>query len=259
MGHSNIKPASWLIPLTASTVGSVSMFCFPYAGAGASVYRNWSKLLPNDFEAFAIQAPGRETRFMEPFVSSIAELANQAAQAILRETEKSVVLFGHSLGAACAFETARVLERLGHIPELLIISGRQCPGTASKRAPIAHLSDEQFLEQVRTYKGTPSAVLDNKELMELLLPLLRADFNLSEQYRPKQEPLLSCPILGLGSTEDEWLDRETLEPWGKLTRGGFESHWFEGDHFYLNQQTEELLNVIKEKISTRLRAVNYLP
>ena len=95
--------------------------------------------------------------------------------------------------------------------------------------------------------------------MELLLPLLRADFNSSEQYRPKLEPMLSCPILGLGSSQDEWLDRETLQAWGKLTRGGFDTHWFEGDHFYLNQQTEGLLNVIKEKISTRLREVNYLP
>ncbi len=258
MTHTTIKPASWLIPLTPSKVGNLSLICFPYAGAGASVYRNWSKLLPHNLDAFAIQAPGRETRFLEPFVSSINDLANQAARAIMLETEKPVVLFGHSLGAACAYETARVLERLGRVPELLIISGRQCPGTASKRTSIGHLSDEQFIEHVRTYKGTPSAVLENKELMELLLPLLRADFNLSEQYRHAPEPLLSCPILGLGSFQDEWLDHETLQAWGKLTQSGFETHWFEGDHFYLNQQTEELLNVIKEKISARMSAVNYL-
>lgn len=259
MGQTTVKHGSWLISLTPSKAGNVSLFCFPYAGAGASVYRSWNKLLSDDIDAFAIQAPGRETRFLEPFVSSINDLANQAAQAILPETDKPIILFGHSLGAVCAYETARVLERLGRSPELLIISGRQCPGTASKRAPIGHLSDEQFLEHVRTYKGTPSAVLENKELMELLLPLLRADFNLSEQYRPKLEPMLSCPILGLGSSQDEWLDRETLQAWGKLTRGGFDTHWFEGDHFYLNQQTEGLLNVIKEKISTRIREVNYLP
>ena len=258
MSHRTVKPASWLIPLTPSKVGNVSLFCFPYAGAGASVYRTWTKLLPHDLEAFAIQAPGRETRFMEPFVSSITELANQAARAITLETDKSVVLFGHSLGAACAYETARVLERLGRTPELLIISGRQCPGTASKRNPIAHLTDKEFLEHVRTYKGTPSAVMENTEMMELLLPLLRADFSLSEQYRPNLEHLLSCPILGLGSSQDEWLDLETLKAWGKLTQGGFDMHWFEGDHFYLNQQTEELLSVIKEKISARIRAINYL-
>lgn len=249
MNRPTAKLASWLVSLTPSGVGDVSVFCFPYAGAGASVYRSWAKLLPSHLNAFAIQAPGRETRFLEPFVSSITELANQAAQAILRETEKPIVLFGHSLGAACAYETARALERSGHTPELLIVSGRQCPGTPSKRAPIGHLSDKQFIDHVRMYKGTPSAVLENKELMELLLPLLRADFSLSEQYRPLAEPLLSCPILGLGSTDDEWLDHDTLQAWENLTRSDFETHWFEGDHFYLNQQTEALLNVINEKIS----------
>lgn len=252
------KASPWLSALNSHQNSPVTLICFPYAGAGASVYRGWSKLFSNDIEAYAVQAPGRETRFTEPFVSSIADLAQQASQAILHATDKPVILFGHSLGAACAYETARALERAGRAPELLVVSGRQCPGTVSKRAAIAHLSDAEFLEQVRTYKGTPSAVLDNEELMELLLPLLRADFELAERYRPSVEPLLSCPMLGLGSTQDEWLDAETLEPWGNLTSGDFETHWFEGDHFYLNQRTEELVTFLKEKITARMRTLDYL-
>lgn len=252
------KPSPWLLPLNSHQNSQLTVFCFPYAGAGASVYRSWGKMFTNDIEAYAVQAPGRETRFSEPFVLSIAQLAQQASQAILNATNKPLVLFGHSLGAACAYETARALERAGRAPELLIVSGRQCPGTVSKRAPIAHLSDEEFLAHVRTYKGTPSAVLENEELMELLLPLLRADFGLAERYRPSVEPLLTCTMLGLGSTEDEWLDAETLEPWGNLTSGDFETHWFEGDHFYLNQKTEELVTFLKEKITARIRALDYL-
>lgn len=227
------------------------MFCFPYAGAGASIYRGWDKLFPTEMTLYAIQPPGRETRFSEPFVSSISELANAAADAILEVTDKPIVLFGHSLGAACAYETARVLERAGRSPELLIVSGRQCPGTISKRAPISHLTDAQFLQHVRAYKGTPAAVLENEELMEILLPLLRADFTLAEHYRPAPEPILNCSILGLGSMQDEWLDRATLEPWGALTRGNFETHWFEGDHFYLNPRASELAMLLREKISVQ--------
>lgn len=229
------------------------MFCFPYAGGGASVYRGWNKHFSTEVELYSIQAPGRETRFSEPFVGSISELASAAAQAIQSTTDKPIILFGHSLGAACAYETARALQRAGRTPELLIVSGRQCPGTVSKRAPISHLTDTQFLQHVRTYKGTPAAVLENEELMELLLPLLRADFALAEHYKPTAEPLLTCSILGLGSTQDEWLDVETLEPWGALTQGGFETHWFEGDHFYLNHHTAKLASLLKEKIAPRLK------
>ncbi|MDN3988594.1 thioesterase II family protein [Zwartia vadi] len=258
MTSTQSKPSSWLVPLSRHTNSKLTIFCFPYAGAGASIYRNWGKLFPDHVDMYAIQAPGRETRFSEPFVRDIAEFAIETAAAIQKTTEQPVVLFGHSLGAACAYETARALERAGQTPELLIVSGRQCPGTASKRAPIAHLSDKQFLAHVLAYKGTPAAVLENEELIELLLPLLRADFGLAENYRPSIEPLLTCPIIGLGSTEDEWLDRETLEKWGELTKGNFETHWFEGDHFYLNHQTKELVTFLREKISVRSQHMDYL-
>lgn len=247
------KHSPWIVPLKHSAAGSPSVFCFPYAGAGASVYRSWSKLFTPEMDLYAIQAPGRETRFSEDFVSSISELASIVTKEILNTTDKPVVLFGHSLGAACAYETARALEHMGCSPELLILSGRQGPGSVSKRAPIAHLSDTEFLQHVLTYKGTPAAVLENEELMELLLPLLRADFALAEQYKPSPEPLLTCPVLGLGSTQDEWLDQESLERWGDLTLGSFESHWFEGDHFYLNHRTAELVSYVQKKITAQMK------
>jgi medium-chain acyl-[acyl-carrier-protein] hydrolase len=247
------KHSPWLLPLKHSAASSLSVFCFPYAGAGASVYRSWNKLFTPDMNLYAIQAPGRETRFSEDFVGSIPELASTVAKEILNTTDKPIVLFGHSLGAACAYETARALEHTGRSPELLILSGRQGPGSISKRAPIAHLSDTEFLQHVLTYKGTPAAVLENEELMELLLPLLRADFSLAEQYKPRPEPLLTCPVLGLGSTQDEWLDHESLERWGDLTLGSFESHWFEGDHFYLNHRTEELVSYVQKRITAQMK------
>ncbi len=273
MTTTQIKHSPWLVPLlrqqanstanaSANTAASgescasvnasastANVFFFPYAGAGASIYRHWGKLFPSTMNLFAIQAPGRETRYSEPFISSITTFAGAVANAIEHVTDEPIVLFGHSLGAACAYETARALERADRTPALLVVSGRQCPGTVSKRAPISHLSDAQFLEHVRTYKGTPAEVLENEELMELLLPLLRADFALSEHYKSAPEPLLTCPILGVGSTSDEWLDEETLSRWNTLTKGIFESHWFEGDHFYLNHRTEELVSLLRKKMN----------
>lgn len=242
------KISPWLSPLVRTTESPVAIFCFPYAGSGASVYRSWNQFFSNEADLYAVQAPGRETRFSEPFVKTIPELAAAVADVIQSVTDKPIILFGHSLGSACAFETAKVLEHRGRAPELLIVSGRQCPGTPSKRAPISHLPDKQFLEQVRQYKGTPIEVLENKELMEVLLPLIRSDFALAERYRPNADDLLSCPILALGSVDDEWLDVEKLEQWATLTQGSFETHWFAGDHFYLNNRTEELVSFIKGKM-----------
>lgn len=244
----NVKPSPWLFPIVRSTESQVALFCFPYAGSGASVYRGWNKYFSTEVDLYAIQAPGRETRFLEPFVNTIPELAAAAADAIQSITDKPIILFGHSLGSACAFETAKVLERLGRKPELLIVSGRQCPGIPSKRLPISHLPDSQFIHQVRNYNGTPAEVLENAELMEVLLPLIRSDFALAERYQPALDSLLSCPILALGSVDDEWLDVASLEQWATLTQGPFETHWFPGDHFYLNGRAQELVSFIKEKM-----------
>ena len=246
------KLSPWLLQIVRAAESPTAMFCFPYAGSGASIYRRWNSLFATEVDLYAMQAPGRETRFLEPFVNSVQELAAAAADAIQNVTDKPVILFGHSLGAICAYETARVLENLGRPPELLIVSGRQCPGSPSKRAPISHLPDGQFLNQVRNYNGTPAEVLNNAELMDILLPLIRSDFALAERYRPKSDPLLTCPILALGSLDDEWLDVASLEKWATLTQGPFETHWFPGDHFYLNSQAQELVLFIKEKMVTLL-------
>lgn len=224
------------------------LFCFPYAGGSASVFRNWKTYLPQNIEAFAIQPPGRETRFAEPPVSDFHEYLDQSVQAILPLTDTPFAIFGHSLGAAAAFETARLLEKRGIATRLLIVSGRQCPGSPSRRAPIAHLPDADFLKAVSSYNGTPAEILNNRELMEILLPMIRADFSLAEGYKYTPGIELSCPIIAIASRQDEWLAAETIAGWSGMTKGPFESKWFEGDHFYLNQYTRELVELLSERL-----------
>lgn len=245
----NKKAAGWLIPLTQNKAPALRLFCFPYAGGGASVFRNWKNFLPQEIEAYALQAPGRETRFSEPPISEMQALVKLAAEAIKPYTDKPFALFGHSLGSTIAFETARLLQAEGIDPGLVIISGRQCPGAPSKRSPIGHLPEKEFLKGLEGYNGTPKEVLQNKDLIELLLPMIRADFLLSENYQHHQpSDLLRCPILGLGSKQDFWLDPVYLERWSQFTSGTFESQWFEGDHFYLNHHTEDLVKTVSEKL-----------
>lgn len=244
------KAGNWLVPLLQNKNPALRLFCFPYAGGGASVFRNWKKFLSKDFEAYALQAPGRETRFSEMPISDMNALVKQTVDAIRPLTDRPFVLFGHSLGSTIAFETARRLQAEGFNPTLLIVSGRQCPEAPSKRAPIGHLPENEFLKGLEGYNGTPAEVLQNKDLIELLLPMIRADFQLSENYRYQAEAdPLNCPILALGSKQDIWLDPAYLEGWTAFTSGKFESKWFEGDHFYLNQYTAELVAEINLKLS----------
>ncbi len=245
------KNSAWLMPIALKPSSTSRLICFPYAGAGASIFRSWASLLPAHIEAFSIQSPGRETRFVEPLLTDFQSYVAQASNAIRPLCDKPITLFGHSLGAAVAYESARYLEQQGVTVELLIVSGRACPGTASRRPPISHLSDADFLRHMASYNGTPKAVLENQDLIELLLPMIRSDFALAEHYRPTPGPLLRCPLLALGSRQDEWLDPAGVDNWKALTGGSFQTQWFEGDHFYLNRYTAELVSYIAQQVSDR--------
>lgn len=243
------KVSKWLVQLNQCPSPEVRLFCFPYAGGGPTVFRKWKNFLPTHFAAYALHAPGRDSRFSEESILDFTTLVDHAVESIRPFAEEPFVLFGHSLGSIVAFETARKLEQEGYQPELLIVSGRQCPLTPSKRKPISHLPEADFLREMATYNGTPAEVLANQELMELLSPMIRADFLLAENYRFQDNgSLLKTPILALGSNQDQWVNADDIERWSRYTSGEFESKWFEGDHFYLNLQTEVLIEYISDKI-----------
>jgi len=245
------QPSKWVVSITPTHLGQHKLFCFPYAGSGASVYRAWGKLLEKNIQGFAIQPPGRETRFSEDLLTSIDDYAHQAHKAIepYCSSSDTLILFGHSLGALAAYETAKRLQNEGIPVDLLIVSGRQDPTRASIRPPISHLNNVEFIQQMATYNGTPAAILQNEELLELLLPMIRADFSMSEHYaRSPITAQLACPIMALGSRQDEWLSETAMDDWKNVSSGSFEAHWFEGDHFYLNKYAKELVGFLSEKI-----------
>ena len=240
----------WLVPITPPRLSGVRLVCFPYAGAGASIYRPWSKFCSPELECFAIQPPGRETRFADALLSNVTSYAKSAAQAInALPADRPLVLFGHSLGAVAAYETAIYLSQTGRSVNRLIVSGRQDPGTPSKREPIAHLSDADFVKQMATYNGTPAEVIANRDLLELLLPMIKNDFAMSENYAGYSSIKLTCPVTAIGSLEDSWLDSHSLERWKDVTSGDFDMKWFSGDHFYLNHQPADLVQFLHKYVS----------
>jgi medium-chain acyl-[acyl-carrier-protein] hydrolase len=210
------------------------LFCFPYAGGLATVYRPWAALLPSDVELCAIELPGRGARLKEAPVRQLMALVEAAADGLRPALDRPFALFGHSMGALVAFELARRLSAQGLAPLHLFVSGHAAPHLDSVEPPMHPLPDGEFIARLRDLNGTPPEALQDPELMEIMLPILRADFIACEQHVPAPEPLLDVPMSAFGGIDDPEVSAERLEAWRPYTTRRFVARRFPGDHFFLN-------------------------
>jgi medium-chain acyl-[acyl-carrier-protein] hydrolase len=160
------------------------LFCFPYAGSGASIYRTWGEELPDTVEICPVQLPGRENRYVEPLYSRFEPLIEALCNGLKPLLDLPYALFGYSMGAFIAFELARTLRWRGDCgPKRLFISARRGPRLPDTRQAISELPDAEFIQQLDTYEGTPKDVIKDSEIMACYLSTLRADFKLCETYK----------------------------------------------------------------------------
>ena len=225
---------------------SLRLVCLPHAGGGAGSFREWVSGLAPEFEVLPVQLPGRETRFFERPFTTMQTLQAALLEALRPYLDKPFAVLGHSLGALIAFEWVRRLQAHGFSPVHLFVSGYGAPHLPGKLAPINHLADEQFVAVLRDLNTMPTAVLENKELLALLLPLLRADFAIYEQYQFQAGDPLDCPITVLGGKTDALVPPEMLTPWLKHSAQPGEVHLFEGGHFYLYEAPTAVWQLIRQ-------------
>ena len=226
------------------------MFCLPYAGGGASVYRGWGASLPNDLEVCPVQLPGRESRLREPAFSDLKVMVPAVADALDAYLDLPFVLFGHSMGAAIVFELTRELRRRGRPQPLhLFVSGRRAPHLPAREEPIHALPDAEFMAKLRELNGTPEEVLQHEELMKLLLPLLRADFGVNETYEYTEETPLQAGISAFGGIGDQDVLREDVEAWRQHTAGRFRARMFPGDHFFIHGNKDLVLESVARDLA----------
>lgn len=232
------------------------LFCFPYAGGGASLFRHFPNQLPPEVETCPVQLPGRENRLGELPFSDINALLPALSQALLPYLDKPYAFFGHSMGALISFELARALRRQENVPGPvhIFVSGHRAPQLPDPTPPVHHLPDEQFLDALRRLNGTSEAVLKNSELLQLLLPLLRADFSICDTYEYTQEAPLNCPITAFGGIEDEEAPCESIQAWRDQTSFTFRTRFFAGGHFYfLEEERETFLQALSQELLNDLR------
>jgi medium-chain acyl-[acyl-carrier-protein] hydrolase len=216
-------PASlWVTTQKPNPHALVRMFCFPYAGGGETIFRNWADSLPTEVEVCAIQLPGRGRRLSETPYSNVTNLVEDAAKGLAPFLEKPFVFFGHSMGAIISFELARFLKKHRNLqPAWLFVSGRRAPHLPPTTPPIHDLPDTELMEELQKINGTAREVLENLELMQLMLPVLRVDFALCETYKHSDETPLDCPITALGGVDDREVSAASVKAWAAIHKENF--------------------------------------
>ncbi len=238
-------PNRWLVGGRPQSTSTIRLFAFPYAGGGASVFRQWNKILPPKIDTYAVQLPGRETRFVEPKLTRFSAAVDAIVTALRPSLNQPFAFFGHSLGGLLAFETTRQLRRLGApLPVHLFVSASSAPHLITRDEAYSKMPDATFIQYVQKYGGLPDEVISNAELLDLFLPTLRADFSLFETYQQAEEPPLNCPITAFGGANDLESPREKLAAWNAYTTQAFRVQIFPGNHFFLNTTQTPLLGEI---------------
>lgn len=241
-----MKKTPWIIRDSFSPDNAIRLFCFSYAGGGASVFRQWQATLPDQIEVCPVQLPGRENRISEPLITNLDKLVDVASVELAPYLDSPFAFYGHSIGARIAFELARNIRRkLGVRPCCLIVSGSRAPHIPEPN-PLHHLPDNEFMNELRRFSGTPEVVLQNKELMEMFLPILRADFSVDETYVYSEDLPLDCPIFVFGGTEDVEAKIEELKAWADHTSEKVFLEMIKGGHFFLQTERNLLLQSIRE-------------
>ncbi len=224
----------WIVRPRPVAQPAMRLFCLPYAGGAPHVFQGWAVDLPADAEVCAVCLPGRGRRFSEPAYSRMEPLVEALAAALPPWLDRPFALFGHSMGALVGFELVRYLRAAGSPqPFHLFVSGAHAPHLDPLYRFNA-MPTPELVAQLRRMGGVESSVLDNKEMLDLMLPVLRADFAVVDTYTYMPEPPVSCPISVFGGSGDWLVPVERLDPWRAHTTGPCQVDVIDGDHFFLS-------------------------
>ncbi len=223
--------------VTANT--RLKLIFFPCAGAGASIFRELTLALPDTIDPWIVQLPGREDRIAESGISDMDDIVAHIIETIAPMADERLVFFGHSMGAFIAYEVALAMEtKLRKGPLRIIVSGQGAPSFSSMTDRCHHsATDAEFIANLIQLGGTPKAVLEDQSLLQMLLPTVRNDYKLLDNYQPALSMSLKCEITACSGKKDLGITKASLAGWQDYTSSDFTKHWLMGDHFYFNRQT----------------------
>jgi amino acid adenylation domain-containing protein len=223
------------------------LFCFPHGGGGPQAFKSWADNLPKEIEVYCLNLPGRGSRRNYPPIHNMPELSDQIVHALSAYLDKPFALFGHSVGALVAYEVTRGLEEKGSpLPVRLLVSAHKVPHDALEEEPMYNLPDQELVQKIIDLGLVPAEVLENKELIDFILPPLKADFEVSETYKYTERNPLPVAITAMGGEGDTLLSPEDLDAWKEYSSLSFQSFLYKGDHFYTETLQKEVLKDISQ-------------
>jgi medium-chain acyl-[acyl-carrier-protein] hydrolase len=229
------------------------VLCVPYAGGSAQVFHALARSMPETIEIGAIELPGRWSRRREPLLTRVSDASRSLAAEITRLPPKPYALFGYSVGGLIAFETARILaqDAKQQQPLALIVAAVGAPAERPNRPHLHTLSDAEFIKkQMDRYPGGISpAVLAEPDLMEMLLPILKADTKMFETYQYLPGTPLACPIYAVAGDQDPQCPPASMAGWRNETTGSLFAEAVPGNHFFINGAVDRLRATILKALA----------
>jgi len=233
-------PGRWLRRFHPSDHAPARLVYFPHAGGAASSFHPFSARLEPALDVLAVQYPGRQDRFAEPFARDVDELADRVSEELLPWCDRPLGLFGHSLGAGVAYEVAVRLQRRHRAPALLVASGRRAPSCHRECEPLHLAPDDRLLAAMVELGGTAPEVLAHEQLVRAMLPVLRADLRAAETYGPRSGNMLECPVSVLVGTDDAEVTDAEATAWGAHTTASCTVRRYSGGHFFLDLHADDV-------------------
>jgi len=225
------------------------LFCFGYAGGGASIFRSWAPRLSPLIDLVPVQLPGREERFRERAHRRMEPLVDALSAEIGAKLAPPFAFLGYSMGALVAYEIARRLEETGGVaPALVAVGAHRAPRLPRVEPPLHALPGAEFWSHLNRYGGVDSKVMGDERIRAVFEPTLRADFEVVETYRHRPGPPLRCPVLAFAGRADAFAAPDAMRPWDEVSSGGFELVVFDGGHFFLRSEADAMIRSIETRL-----------
>lgn len=226
------------------------LFCLPYAGGSEAIYYKWRKYLHPSIQLEPIELKGRGKRWSEFFYETLEEAVDDIFNVIKNKIcDDDYAIYGHSMGSLLAYELYyKINEMRVRKSKHIFFSGYEAPSMIKGKENTYTLPDYDFIKNVIDLGGTPEELMINKELRQISLPIIRSDFKIVETYSyQERENKIECDVSILNGKQDS-INLEEILAWKNHVCGGFKVYNFEGNHFFINDNVENITSIINNTL-----------